>query len=399
MPEISIRGKNMPASSIRKLVPYAEEAAQKGRVVYKLNIGQPDIATSKNAIEAIKNFDKDIIEYAHSAGIESHRKKWTEYYKRINIDVNYEDILITTGGSEALLTGLMSCLDPGDELIIPEPFYANYWGFSFTLNIKVVPVTSTIESGFALPSIKEFEKVITPKTKAILLCNPNNPTGYLYSREELKQIKELVLKYNLFLFCDEVYREFVYDNHEHYSVMNLKGIDDHVVLVDSVSKRYSACGLRIGVLISRNKNITSSALKYLQSRLSSPSIGQIAGEAAIDTPSEYMEYALKEYTERRNFMVKRLNQMAGVYCPEPKGAFYTMTRLPVDDCDEFCKWLLKDFVHENQTVMLAPGTGFYSQTELGKHEVRIAYVINTEALKKALDCLEIALKQYPGKTN
>lgn len=397
MPEISARGTKMPESSIRKLVPYAEEALKKGRTVYHLNIGQPDIPTSPQALEALKNIDLKIIEYGHSAGNITFRKKFAEYYKRIGIDLKYEDILITTGGSEALLTVLMTCTNPDDEVIVPEPFYANYFGFSITLGVKVVPVKSYIESGFALPPIDEIENIITPKTKAILLCNPNNPTGYLYTQEELLQLKDIVLKHNLFLISDEVYREFCYDGRKHVSAMALEGLDKHAVLVDSISKRYSATGLRIGVLASKNSDVIKTALKFGQARLCPPAIGQIAGEAALDTSEEYIKEVITEYQKRRDFLVTELNKIEGVFCPNPKGAFYVMVRLPVDDADKFCQWMLGEFEYNNQTVMLAPGAGFYSNPEQSTNEARIAYVLNIENLKKAIEVLSKALEAYPGR--
>ncbi|MDA3781381.1 MAG: pyridoxal phosphate-dependent aminotransferase [Bacteroidales bacterium] len=397
MPQISNKGKEMPSSPIRKLVPFAEEAKKKGRKVYHLNIGQPDIPTPEVSINAIKNIDLKVVEYSHSAGNESYRKKLSKYYQDINIDIDYNDMLITTGGSEAITIAFLSCLNPGDEIIIPEPFYANYNGFAVSAGIKIKPITSYIDNDFALPSIEDFEKLITPKTKGIVICNPNNPTGYLYSENELNQIKTLVQKYDLYLFSDEVYREFCYDGNTHFSAMHLKGIENNVILLDSVSKRYSMCGVRIGALITKNKEIINTALKFAQARLCPPSFGQIAGEAALDTPKEYFNEVYKEYIERRNFMVDSLNKMDGVYSPKPKGAFYTVVKLPVDDTDKFAKWLLTDFEYNNQTVMLAPASGFYSSPGLGKQEVRIAYVLNNTDLKNAMKALEEALKVYPGK--
>lgn len=397
MPGISQKGQLMPASPIRKLVPFAEEAKKKGRKVYHLNIGQPDIKTPEIALDAVRNLKAKLIEYSHSAGNESYRKKLTEYYKGIGIDINQNEILITTGGSEAILFALMSTVNPGEEVIIPEPFYANYNGFATTAGVKVVPVTSKIENNFALPPIEEFEKLITPKTKGIIICNPNNPTGYLYSEKEIRLLGEIAKKHDLYLFSDEVYREFCYDGHTHFSVMNLKGLDQNVVLMDSVSKRYSACGVRIGALISKNKELISTALKFAQARLSPPSLGQIVGEAALDTPKEYFTEVYNEYIARRDFMVDALNKMKDVICPKPGGAFYTVVQLPIDDSDKFSKWLLSEFEYQNQTVMLAPATGFYSDPALGKKQVRIAYVLNKEDLKKAMVCLEEALKVYPGR--
>jgi len=388
----------MPASPIRKLVPFAEEAKKKGRKVYHLNIGQPDIPTPQAALDAVKNIGAKVIEYSHSAGHESYRKKLAGFYKNIGINVEHNDILITTGGSEAITFALMATADFGDEIIVPEPFYANYYGFAMTSGVTVVPVKSDIDHNFALPPIEEFEKLITSKTRGILICSPNNPTGYLYSREEIEQLGQLAKKHDLFLYTDEAYREFCYDGLEHFSAMNLKGMEQHVILIDSVSKRYSACGVRIGALVSKNKDVISAALKFAQARLSPPSFGQVLGEAAIDTPPSYFEEVYKEYIGRRNFLVESLNKMEGVKCPLPKGAFYVIARLPVDDTDKFAQWLLSDFEYNNQTVMVAPASGFYSNPELGKHEVRIAYVLKIEDLKKAMECLEEALKVYPGRT-
>lgn len=389
----------MPESPIRKLVPFAETAKKAGRKVFHLNIGQPDIETPEIALDAIRNFNQKVVEYTHSAGTLSYRKRLTEYYKKNNIDITPEQIVVATGGSEALLFAIASCCDPGDEIIIPEPFYANYNGFSVTSGAVVKPIISTIDNGFALPPIAEFEKAINERTKVILICNPNNPTGYLYSREELETLRDIVKKYDLFLITDEVYREFVYDGLEHYSAMNLTGIDEHVILVDSVSKRYSACGFRIGCLITRNKEVVATALKFAQARLSPPTFGQVAAEAAIDTPKEYFEKVLSEYHARRDVVVKSINALPGAFCPKPKGAFYVVARLPIDDSDRFCKWLLTDFSFNNETVMLAPATGFYSSPSKGRDEVRISYVLKVDDLKKAMICLEEALKVYPGRTN
>lgn len=398
MPRLSEKGKLMPASPIRKLVPIAEEAIREGRKIYHLNIGQPDIRTPENAIDAVKKMDHKVIEYSHSAGNESYRRKLAEFYSKKGISVNYDEILITTGGSEAILFALMSTLNPGEEIIIPEPFYANYNGFATTAGVKVVPVTSYIDDNFALPPISELEKRISPKTKGIMICNPNNPTGYLYSEEEIRTLGEIARKHDLFLFVDEVYREFCYDGSVHFSVMNLDGLEDNVIMLDSVSKRYSACGVRIGALVSRNKEVIQTALKFAQARLSPPSLGQIVGEAALDTPDSYFEEVYNEYIERRNFMVEALNKMEGVKCPLPGGAFYTIANLPVDDADKFSQWLLSDFEYENQTVMLAPASGFYSLPQLGKQQVRIAYVLKKEDLGEAMKCLEVALTKYPGRT-
>lgn len=388
----------MPASPIRKLIPYAEKAKKEGKTIYHLNIGQPDIETPDVMLDAVKNNRLKVIEYSHSAGIESYRRKLVSYYNRYQIDLTFTDIMITTGGSEAIEIAMMTCLDEGDEIIIPEPFYANYIGFGTQAGIKIKPIISKIEDGFALPPVSEFEKLITPSTRAIMICNPGNPTGYLYTKTELEALRDLVKKYNLFLFADEVYREFCYDGKEYFSVLNLKGIEENVVLMDSVSKRYSACGVRIGALISRNKSVMDAALKFAQARLSPPTFGQIAAEAAIDTPASYFEGVIKEYVARRNFVVEALNKMDGVFCPKPSGAFYAIASLPIDNADTFCQWLLESFHHQNQTVMLAPATGFYSTPGAGLNQVRVAYVLNLEALKNAMICLDEALKVYPGRT-
>ena len=390
MPSISEKGRVMPASPIRKLVPYAEEAKRKGIKVYHLNIGQPDIPTPEVALNAIRNISLKVVEYSHSAGNESYRRKLAGYYKSIGIIIEHTDILITTGGSEAILFAFMSCINPGDEVITPEPFYANYNGFATTAGIKIVPVTSNIEEDFALPPIEEIEKKISARTRGIIICNPNNPTGYLYSKEELLQLKEVVKKHDLFLFSDEAYREFCYDGADHFSAMNVEGIDNNVILLDSVSKRYSECGVRIGALITRNKEVISTALKFGQARLSPPGLGQIAAEASIDTQAGYFKEVNEEYTARRNYMVEALNKIPGVYCPRPKGAFYAIVRLPVDDTDKFAQWLLEDFSFENQTVMVAPASGFYSTPGLGKNEVRIAYVLKIADLKNAMKTLDEA---------
>jgi aspartate aminotransferase len=397
MPNLSNRGQEMPESPIRKLVPYAEAAKKKGRTVYHLNIGQPDIETPQIAIDAIKNIDLNVIEYSHSAGIESYRKGLADYYNNLNLNVSFEDILVTTGGSEALLFAFNSCLNAGDELIIPEPFYANYNGFAKTAGVNIVPVTSNIDDGFALPPISEFEKLITPKTKAILICNPGNPTGYLYSKEELNTLRDIVKKHNLYLIADEVYREFCYDGKTHYSVFNLDGVDDNLIVIDSVSKRYSMCGARIGAFVSKNKQLIATALKYAQARLSPPTLGQIAGEAALQTPQSYFDKVISEYVERRNILIEGLNKIEEVKCPIPGGAFYAVVELPVQNAEKFCQWLLEDFEYNNQTVMIAPAAGFYATKGLGKQEVRIAYVLNKEALINALECLAQALKVYPER--
>ncbi|HMT28650.1 MAG TPA: pyridoxal phosphate-dependent aminotransferase [Bacteroidia bacterium] len=398
MPSISSKGQIMPASPIRKLIPFAEQAKKEGKVIYHLNIGQPDIETPEVMLNAVKNNQLKVIEYSHSAGIESYRKRLVEYYNKYDIHLTYTDIMVTTGGSEAIEIAMMTCLDEGDEIIIPEPFYANYNGFGIQAGVKIKPIISKIEDGFALPPISEFEKLITPSTKAIMICNPGNPTGYLYTKAELEALRDLVKKHDIFLFADEVYREFCYDGKEYFSVMNLKGIEQNVVLMDSVSKRYSACGVRIGALISRNKQVMETALKFAQARLSPPTFGQIAAEAAIDTPDIYFKNVIKEYVARRNFVVDALNKMPGVFCPMPSGAFYVIAQLPIDNADKFCQWLLDSFDYNKQTVMLAPATGFYSTPGAGLDQVRVAYVLNLESLKNAMKCLEEALLQYPGRT-
>lgn len=396
MLSISQRGIEMPASPIRKLVPYAEAAKKKGIKVYHLNIGQPDIETPPAILDAVRHSDFKVLEYSHSAGNESYRKKLVEYYQSVGISVNHQQIIVTTGGSEAIQFGFMACLDAGDEVIIPEPFYANYNGFAVAAGVKVVPITSRIENGFALPPIADFEAKITPKTKAIVICNPNNPTGYLYSRQEMEQLKELILKHNLYLFSDEAYREFCYGG-EQVSAMHLTGVDEHVIIMDTISKRYSACGGRIGAFVTKNQQVLDAVMKFAQARLSPPSFAQIAAEAAIDLPADYFKAPKAEYQARRDLIVKRLNAMEGVFCPNPGGAFYAMAQLPIDDADKFCQWLLEEFNYEQQTVMLAPATGFYGTPGLGKQEVRLAYVLNLSDIDKAMDCLEEALRQYPGK--
>lgn len=388
----------MPASPIRKLVPFAEAAKQKGIKVFHLNIGQPDIETPKMALDAVRHFDFKVLEYSHSAGNESYRRKLAAYYRRVGIDVDYQQIIITTGGSEAILFGLMSCLDAGDEVIIPEPFYANYNGFAVEANVVVKPLTSSIGNGFALPPVSAFEKLITPRTRAIVICNPNNPTGYLYNREEMETLKDIVIRRGLYLFSDEAYRDFCYAG-AHTSAMNLKGAEDNVLMMDTISKRYSACGGRIGSLVTRNQAVLDSVMKFAQARLSPPSFAQILGEAATDLPADYFDATRAEYLQRRDVLVSRLNRMPGVCCPNPGGAFYAMASLPVDDTDVFCQWLLESFSHRKQTVMLAPAGGFYGTSGLGKQEVRLAYVLNTKDLSAAMDCLEKALQEYPGKTN
>jgi aspartate aminotransferase len=398
MPQISERGMIMPPSPIRKLVPYAEIAKKKGRKVYHLNIGQPDIKTPQIAIDAIKNYSGTVVEYSHSAGIESYRKGLAKYYQGIGINVDQNDIIVTAGGSEAVIFAMMTAMNKGDEIIIPEPFYTNYNSFSIIAEVKVVPITSSITDGFALPPVEEFEKKITSKTKAILVCNPSNPTGYLYSDEELGKIRDLAIKYNLFIIADEVYREFCYGGHIHKSVMQLEGIDQHAILVDSVSKRYSECGTRIGCIVSKNKDIMTSALKFAQARLSPPFFGQIMGEASLNTPKEYFDEVYNEYIARRDYIIPALNKIPGVFAPMPNGAFYTIISLPVDDTEKYCQWLLEEFEYQNQTVMLAPASGFYATPGLGKKEARIAYVLKIEDLKNAVKVIEESLKVYPGRT-
>lgn len=396
MPNISNKGFNMPESPIRKLVPFAENAKRKGKKVYHLNIGQPDIQTPSVALEAIKNFDDNVVEYSHSAGFESYRKGLASYYQSLDIDVSYNDLMVTTGGSEALLFALNSCLDAGDEIIIPEPFYANYNGFSISAGITVKPISTSIDNGFALPPIEDFVKLITPKTKAILICNPGNPTGYLYSHEELELLRDVVKKYNLFLFADEVYREFCYDGNSHCSVLSLDGLEKHAVVIDSTSKRYSMCGIRVGCIVSKNPEVINTALKFAQARLSPPTFGQVAGEAALSTPKSYFEDVINEYVARRDLLVNGLNKIDGVICPKPKGAFYAIAQLPVDNAEKFAQWLLEEFDYQNETLMVAPAAGFYSTEGEGNNQVRIAYVLNKDSLKRAIKCLEEALIQYPG---
>jgi aspartate aminotransferase len=396
MPSISQRGQDMPASPIRKLVPFAEDAKKRGIRVYHLNIGQPDIETPAATLEAVRRFDFKILEYSHSAGNESYRRKLVKYYAQKGITINWEQILITTGGSEAILFAMFSCLDPGDEVIIPEPFYANYNGFAMEAGVKIVPVTAYIENGFALPDAAAFEKAITKRTRAILICNPNNPTGYLYSREELNRLKQLVKKHNLFLFSDEAYREFCYEG-THFSAMQLEGLEENVILLDTISKRYSACGGRIGALITRNREVLDSVIKFAQARLSPPSFSQILGEAAVDLPENYFNTTREEYRKRRDTLVNRLNRMEGVFCPNPGGAFYAIASLPVPDTEIFSRWLLESFAYEGQTLMLAPAAGFYCTEGLGKNEVRLAYVLNADAINKAMDCLQAALEAYPER--
>ncbi len=393
MPQISLRGVDMPASPIRKLVPFAEAAKKRGIKVYHLNIGQPDIETPPHILEAVRKSDFRVLEYSHSAGNESYRKKLVEYYTSKSINIGHNDIIITTGGSEAIVFAFMACLDVGDEVICPEPFYANYNGFAIEAGITIKTVTSTIDTGFALPPIEELEKAITDKTRAIIICNPNNPTGYLYSKEELEILKQLALKHNLYLFSDEAYREFCYTG-THFSAMQLKDVEENVVLLDTISKRYSACGARIGAFITKNQQLKDTVMKFAQARLSPPSFAQILGEAAVDLPADYFDAIKEEYRQRRDLMVDRLNNMTGVYCPNPGGAFYAIAKLPIDDTDKFCQWILESFSYKEQTVMMAPATGFYATKGLGKDEVRLAYVLHKEEIDKAMDCLEKALEEY-----
>ena len=394
MPVISHRGAQMPPSPIRKLVPFADAAKKRGTKVYHLNIGQPDIETPKTILDAVRHTDMKVLEYSPSAGFDSYRKKLVTYYKRNNIDVTTDQIIVTTGGSEAIMFAIMSCLDPGDEIIIPEPFYANYNGFSTSSGVKVVPIPSGIETGFALPPIEDFEKAVTVRTKAIMICNPNNPTGYLYSMEELNVLKEICLKHDLFLFSDEAYREFCYDGNKHISALSLEGMEDNAILLDTISKRYSACGGRIGAFVTRNKDVINAAMKFAQARLSPPSFAQILGEAAVDLPADYFDEVHAEYTSRRDLLVQRLQAMQGVKCPLPGGAFYAIAQLPVDNAEQFCQWLLEEFSHNGATVMMAPAAGFYATAGKGKNEVRLAYVLNKDDINAAMDCLEAALKAY-----
>jgi len=394
MPKISERGKEMPASPIRKLAPLSDSAKARGLIVYHLNIGQPDIPTPAIGIEAIKKLDLEILEYSPSNGFLSYREKLVHYYSKFRINVSADDIIITTGGSEAVLFALMACLNPGDEIIVPEPAYANYMAFAISAGAVIRTVVSTIDTGFALPPIEEFEKLINERTKGILICNPNNPTGYLYSRKEMNKIRDLVKKYDLYLFSDEVYREFIYTGSPYISAFHLVGIDENVVLIDSVSKRYSECGIREGMLITRNRELRKTVMKFCQARLSPPLLGQIVAEASLDVSGEYMQEVYDEYLDRRNFVVDSLNKIPGVYSPIPMGAFYTIARLPIDDADKFCAWCLSDFEYEGQTIFMAPASGFYTKPELGKDEVRIAYVLRKEELRKAMIVLEKALEEY-----
>ena len=397
MPNISQRGVNMPASPIRKLVPLANKAKAKGTKVYHLNIGQPDLPTPEVAMEAMRRIDRKVLEYSPSEGIRSFREKLVKYYAKFNINVDVEDIIITTGGSEAVFFSFMACLDPGDEIIVPEPAYANYMAFAISCGAVIKTVPSTIDEGFALPSVERFEELITPRTKAILICNPNNPTGYLYTQKEMDQIRDIVKKYDLFLFSDEVYREFCYTGAPYISAFHLKGIENNVVLVDSVSKRYSECGIRIGALITKNQMVKENVIKWCQARLSPPLVGQIIAEASLDTPEDYMLDVYNEYVERRKFLIDGLNRIPGVYSPIPMGAFYTVAKLPVDDSEKFCAWCLSEFNYEGETVMMAPAAGFYTTPGAGRNEVRIAYVLKKEDLVRALFVLRKALEAYPGR--
>ena len=397
MPKISAKGLSMPESPIRKLVPFAENAKKRGTQVIHLNIGQPDISTPEIALKAIRNFEPNVIAYSHSAGNQSYREGLAHYYQNVGINVDHTQILVTTGGSEAISIALNTIMDKGDEIIIPEPFYANYNGFSTAADIIVKPITSSIDNGFALPSISKFEKLITPNTKAILICNPGNPTGYLYTKDELNALKKIVLKHDLFLIADEVYREFTYDGKKHTSVLEINELDQNTILIDSVSKRYSMCGARVGCMVTKNKEVLETALKFAQARLSPPSLGQVAGEAALNTPKSYFTEVIDEYVNRRNLLIEGLNKIDGITCPKPSGAFYCIAQLPIDDADKFAKWLLEEFSWNNKTVMVAPAQGFYSTPKIGKQQIRIAYVLNLEELQNAINIIEEALKIYPGR--
>lgn len=398
MPNVSERGTLMPASPIRRLTPLANEAKARGIKVYHLNIGQPDVPTPQEGLDALKKIDRTVLEYSPSAGLLSLRKKLKEYYHRFNIEVDVDDIIVTAGGSEAVLFAFLACLDPGDEIIVPEPAYANYMAFAISAGAKIVTVPSNIDEGFALPSVEKFEELITPRTKGILICNPNNPTGYLYTMKEMLQIRDLVKKYDLFLFSDEVYREFCYTGAPYISAFHLPGIEEQVVLVDSVSKRYNECGIRIGALITKHPQLKTNVMKFCQARLSPPLLGQIVAEASIDTSPEYMLATYNEYVERRKFLIDQLNKIPGCYTPIPMGAFYTVVKLPVDDADKFCQWCLKEFDLNGETIFMAPASGFYTTPGMGKDEVRMAYVLNKEELAKAIKVLDAALKAYPGRT-
>lgn len=397
MPSISTKAREMPASPIRKLTPYADKAKAEGKHVYHLNIGQPDIETPQGMLDAVRGIDFKVWEYTPSEGTASYRNKLSGYYNRLGYDIIPTDILVTNGGSEAIIIAMQACVSPGEEIIIPEPFYANYNSFACSAGIVVKPILSYIDNGFALPPITAFEELITEKTKAIAICSPNNPTGYLYSREELEALRDLCIKHDLFLLADEAYREFCYDGREFVSPMHLDGLEQHAVILDTVSKRYSACGARLGCMVTKNKELWQVALKFAQARLSPPAVAQIAAEAAVDTPQAYFDAVKLEYTTRRDTLVEGLNRIEGVYCPNPGGAFYVLARLPIDDADRFCQWMLEHFVYQNQTVMMAPASGFYSTPEAGKNQVRLAYVLNTTDLKKALVCIEKGLEAYPGR--
>lgn len=398
MPVIAQRVHNTPASPIRRLVPFAEAAKAKGVHVYYLNIGQPDIETPETGVKALQEADLGVIAYSHSAGILSYRQKLVEFYARYDVALTTEEMIVTNGGSEALLFAMLSCANAGDEIIVPEPFYANYNGFAQSLDVTIVPITAHIEEGFALPPIDAFEAKITDKTRAILICNPSNPTGYLYSKAELEQLRDIVQRHDLFLIADEVYRDFCYEGQTHTSILTLDGLDEYAVVVDSISKRYSACGARMGVLLSRNKALMEQAMKLAQARLSPSTLAQILAEGLVDTPQEYFDQVTEEYNQRRKTVINRLQAMDGVVCPNPKGAFYAFAQFPVDDCDRFSQWLLEEFEHNGKTVMMAPGAGFYHSEGLGKQEARIAYVLHIDDLNAAMDCLEEALKVYPGRT-
>ncbi len=398
MPQVSQRGNEMPASPIRRLVPLAVKAMDRGIKVYRLNIGQPDVPTPQAGLDALKNIDRKVLEYSPSEGLLSLRKKLQQYYKRFNIKVDVDDIIVTTGGSEAVLFAFMACLDPGDEIIVPEPAYANYMAFAISAGAKIVTIPSSIDDGFELPPVEKFEELITPRTKGILICNPNNPTGYLYTMKEMLQIRDLVLKHDLFLFSDEVYREFCYTGAPYISAFHLPGIEDKVVLIDSVSKRYNECGIRIGALITKHKELKQNVMKFCQARLSPPLIGQIVAEASIDTPQEYMLETYNEYVERRKFLIDQINKIPGCYSPIPMGAFYTVVKLPVDDADRFCRWCLEEFDYEGETVFMAPASGFYTSPDRGRDEVRMAYVLKKEDLARAMTVLRKALEAYPGRT-
>ena len=397
MPSISKKAQSMPASPIRKLVPFSDAAKAKGIEVFHLNIGQPDLETPQMALEAVRNYTERVVKYSPSEGMYSYRKKLCDYYKKYDVHIEPEEMIITTGGSEALLMSFLTIMDPDDEVIIPEPFYANYNGFAKNVGVKVKPIYSSIETGFALPDITEFEKAITPRTKAILICNPNNPTGYLYSKEEMETLREIILKHDIFLISDEVYREFCYEDAVHHSALKLEGAENHVILIDSASKRFSACGIRIGRMITKNKEVISAAMKYAQARLSPPTFGQVAGEAALDCPQSYYDDIVKEYQSRRDLCINAINEIKGASCPTPKGAFYIVAKLPIDDSERFCKWMLTDFNYNGKTVMMAPASGFYSTEGRGIHEVRISYCLKKEALQEALSILKEALNVYPGR--